>query len=346
MKLQTPRSVLVVGGAGYIGSHMVLALRDAGHRVTVLDNLSRGFADAVGDAPLVRGDLCVPADLDRALAGERYDAVMHFAALAYVGESVHEPERYYANNVSGSLNLIAAMRRHGLDRLVFSSTCATYGEPTVLPIPETHPQRPINPYGRSKWMVEQMLVDQAQAHGLRSISLRYFNAAGADPRGRAGERHAPETHLIPLVLQEALRLQRGGDPAATALQVYGSDLPTPDGSCVRDYIHVDDLCQAHLRAAERLWSGQVQAAEFFNLANGAGFSVLEVIAACREVTGQPIGWQSLPRRAGDPAVLVGDATRAREVLGWRPRHGELRAVVRTAWNWMLANEAPLLQQAA
>ncbi len=332
-------SVLVVGGAGYIGSHMVLALRDAGHRVTVFDNLSRGFADAVGGVPLIRGDLANPADLDRALQGRHFDVVMHFAAYAYVGESVAEPELYYLNNVSGSLNLMAAMRRHGLKRLVFSSTCATYGEPEQLPIPESHPQRPINPYGRSKWMVEQMLIDQAAAFGLESVSLRYFNAAGADPSGRAGERHEPETHLIPLVLQEALRLRQGGDVAGTQLKVFGSDLPTPDGSCVRDYIHVDDLAQAHLRAAERLLRGEVLGAEFYNLANGAGFSVLQVIQACSEVTGQPIGWQTLPRRAGDPAVLVGDATRARQVLGWAPRHGELREVVQTAWAWMLAREA-------
>lgn len=332
-------SVLVVGGAGYIGSHMVLALRDAGHRVTVFDNLSRGFADAVGGVPLLRGDLASPADLDRALHGRHFDVVMHFAAYAYVGESVVEPELYYLNNVSGSLNLMAAMRRHGLKRLVFSSTCATYGEPEHLPIAENHPQRPVNPYGRSKWMVEQMLVDQAAAFGLNSVSLRYFNAAGADPLGRAGERHEPETHLIPLVLQEAQRRRAGGDAAGTQLKVFGGDLPTADGSCVRDYIHVDDLAQAHLRAAERLLRGAVQGAEFYNLANGAGFSVLEVIQACQEVTGQPVTWQTLPRRPGDPAVLVGDATLARQVLGWRPRHANLTDIVRTAWDWMQMREA-------
>ncbi len=239
MKKSAPRSVLVVGGAGYIGSHMVLALRDAGHRVTVFDNLCRGFEAAVpDDVPLFRGDLAVPADIHRAFEGSAFDMVMHFAAYAYVGESVSEPELYYANNVGGTLNLMAAMRRAGQQHLVFSSTCATYGEPTLLPIPESHTQRPINPYGRSKWMVEQMLIDQAHAHGLRSVSLRYFNAAGADPLGRAGERHDPETHLIPLVLQEALRLRRGGAAADTTLKVFGSDLPTADGSCVRDYIHV------------------------------------------------------------------------------------------------------------
>ena len=332
-------SALVLGGAGYIGSHMVHALRDAGHAVTVFDNLSRGFAEAVPDGvPLVRGDLGVPGDLDRALRAGPFDVVMHFAAYAYVGESVHEPELYYQNNFCGSLNLVAAMRRHGLQSLVFSSTCATYGEPDRLPIPETHPQRPINPYGRSKWMVEQMLADQALAHGLRSISLRYFNAAGADRNGRAGECHDPETHLIPLVLQEALRLQLGGDPEATALKVFGTDLPTSDGSCVRDYIHVEDLCQAHLRAAERLAVGQATGAEFYNLANGAGFSVLEVIQSCTRVTGQAIRWQRLPRRAGDPAVLVGNATLAREVLGWTPSIQRLDDIVATAWRWMLAQQ--------
>lgn len=326
--------ILVIGGAGYIGSHMVLALQDAGHKVLVFDNLSRGHADAVGSAPLVVGDLCSPADLDVCFAAHRIDLVMHFAALAYVGESVIEPELYYQNNVVGALNLLAAMRRHNVNRLVFSSTCATYGEPETLPIGETHPQHPINPYGRSKLMVEQALSDYALAYGFQSVGLRYFNAAGCDPLGRAGERHDPETHLIPLVLAEAMRLQRGGDPQATALRVFGGDFATADGSCVRDYIHVADLCQAHLLAAQRLFADKVQGAEFFNLANGAGFSVLEVIEACREVTGQPIAYRLEPRRAGDPALLIGDARRASEVLGWKPRLTDLREIIRTAWAWM------------
>ncbi|MFM1884957.1 MAG: hypothetical protein RL026_114 [Pseudomonadota bacterium] len=323
--------VMVIGGAGYIGSHMVLALRDAGHEVVVFDNLSRGYADAVVDAPLVRGDLRQPADLDRALAGQGFDVVMHFAAFAYVGESVTDPERYYDNNLVGTLNLLAALRRHGPMRLVFSSTCATYGEPRQLPIPEGHPQAPINPYGRTKLMMEQVFADYAPAYGLQAVSLRYFNAAGCDPKGRARERHEPETHLIPLVLAEAARLRAGGDPAATPLAVFGDDFPTRDGSCIRDYIHVADLADAHLRAAQRLVDGEVQGAEAYNLANGQGFTVLEVIAACREVTGQPIGYRRGPRRAGDPAELVGDASRAAAVLGWRPRHTDLKQIIASAW---------------
>ena len=328
------KTVLVIGGAGYIGSHMVLALQGAGYSPVVFDNLSRGFADAVGSTPLVRGDLRSPTDLDACFAAHRFDLVMHFAALAYVGESVTEPELYYQNNVVGALNLLTAMRRHGVMRLVFSSTCATYGEPDHVPIDEMHPQRPINPYGRTKLMIEQALVDYAVAYGLQSVSLRYFNAAGCDPQCRAGERHNPETHLIPLVLTEALRMQGGGDPRDSRLQVFGTDFPTKDGSCIRDYIHVRDLCAAHLRAAERLLANEALGAEFYNLANGAGFSVLEVIAACREVTGQAIEYHSLPRRAGDPAVLVGDARRAAAVLGWRAEIAELQEVIRTAWQWM------------
>ena len=326
-----PPPILVVGGCGYIGSHMVLALQDAGYPVAVLDNLSRGFADAVGDAPLFVGDIRSAADLDSCFA--RFDAslVMHFAALAYVGESVTEPELYYQNNVAGTASLLAAMRRHGRTRLVFSSTCATYGEPRQLPIPETHSQWPINPYGRSKLMVEQILADYGAAYGFQSVSLRYFNAAGCDPLGRAGERHAPETHLIPVVLDEALRVMRGGAAADSRLTVFGSDFPTPDGSCVRDYIHVADLCHAHLLAARRLLAGAVHGAEFYNLANGVGFSVLDVIATCRAVTGQPIHFTLAPRRPGDPATLVGDAARAGVALGWRPAHPDLRAIIETAW---------------
>lgn len=326
--------ILVVGGAGYIGSHMLLALTDAGFRVDVFDNLSRGHADAVGTVPLVVGDLSSESDLDRAFEGGRYGLVMHFAALAYVGESVVVPEHYYRNNVTGTLNLLAAMRRHQVQRLVFSSTCATYGEPDYVPIDEQHPQRPINPYGRTKLMIEQALQDYATAYGLQSISLRYFNAAGADPVGRAGERHEPETHLIPLVLAEAMRVRHGGDPAETALRVFGTDFDTVDGSCVRDYIHVSDLSSAHLAAARRLLSDQVRGADVFNLANGNGFSVLQVIEVCRQITGQPIQFRAEPRRAGDPAVLVGNASRATEVLGWTPELAELGTIIGSAWSWM------------
>ncbi len=327
-------SMLVLGGAGYIGSHMLLALQDAGYRVIAFDNLSRGFADAVGSAPLDIGDLRSSSDLDACFSAHRIDLVMHFAALAYVGESVKDPEHYYQNNVVGTLNLLEAMRRHGVSRLVFSSTCATYGEPQQIPITERHPQRPINPYGRTKWMIEEVLRDYALAYGMQSVSLRYFNAAGCDLQGRAGERHHPETHLIPLVLTEAMRLQAGGKPSDTDLSVFGTDFPSIDGSCVRDYIHVTDLCQAHLRAAERLLTKQTQGAEFYNLANGQGFSVLQVIDACRKVTGQPIQYRAEDRRAGDPAVLVGDAGLAKGVLGWHPQHSGLEDIIGTAWAYM------------
>jgi UDP-glucose 4-epimerase len=328
------KTVLVVGGAGYIGSHMVLALKDAGLVPLVFDNLSRGHADAAGNATLVVGDLRSPADLDACFAAHRVDIVMHFAALAYVGESVTEPDLYYQNNVVGALNLLSAMRRHGQRRIVFSSSCATYGEPEHVPIAETHPQHPINPYGRTKLMIEQALADYAAADSLQSVSLRYFNAAGCDPDGRAGERHVPETHLIPLVLAEAMRTKNGGKPADTALRVFGSDFPTPDGSCVRDYIHVSDLCRAHLLASERLLAGEVEGAEAYNLANGVGFSVLEVIDACRKVTSQPIEYRLKPRRVGDPASLVGDGRKASEILEWKPNYTELDAIIRSVWEWM------------
>ena len=354
-----PIKTLVVGGGGYIGSHMLLALQDAGQDpkdILVFDNLSRGHADACGAVPLFKGDLRSPNDLQQCFLSFQPDVVMHFGALAYVGESVQEPLLYYQNNVVGSLNLLATMRDHGVNKLVFSSTCATYGEPHEVPIPETHPQQPINPYGRTKLMIEQALKDYAPAYGLHSISLRYFNAAGADPQGRARERHDPETHLIPLVLQEAARLQAGGNPADTRLEVFGTDFNTPDGSCVRDYIHVEDLCQAHLRAAARLvrtaipttpaspaqpqpLTGQQTTnlstqpntqAEFFNLANGNGYSVLEVIDTCRRITGQPIEAKHSPRRAGDPACLVGQAGLAADHLGWTPRHN-LEKIIEDSW---------------
>ena len=327
-------SVLVVGGAGYIGSHMCHMLIDAGHKVTVLDNLSRGHRDAVGAADFVQGDIRSAHDLDACFSRRPFDLVMHFAALAYVGESVAEPARYYDTNVGGSLRLLEAMRGAGVLRIVFSSTCATYGEPRELPISESHPQQPVNPYGRSKLMVEQVLADYASAYGLQSVSLRYFNAAGCDPAGRIGERHEPETHLVPLVLEQALRVQHGSAPGDTRLQVMGSDFPTPDGTCVRDYIHVSDLCRAHLLAAQRLGAGRVSGAEAYNLGNGRGYSVLEVIAAARRVTGVDIRHHVVARRAGDPSALVGSAARAAEVLGWQPQICAIDDIVATAWRWM------------
>jgi len=327
------QNVLVVGGAGYIGSHMVCTLQDAGHTPIIFDNLSRGHADAVGNASLFVGDLRSQEDLDNCFKKHPISLVMHFAALAYVGESVLQPELYYQNNVVGALNLLSAMRRHDVKHLVFSSTCATYGEPEELPLRETNKQSPINPYGRTKLMIEQALTDYGLAYGLQSVALRYFNAAGADPSGRVGERHSPETHLIPLVLAEALRLKNGGDPEQTMLAVFGNDFATPDGSCIRDYIHVSDLCQAHLNAAERLWQGKVSGMEAYNLANGLGFSVLEVIQACREITGQAIQYKLEPRRAGDPSSLIGSASKATEVLGWLPKITNHQEIIQTAWKW-------------
>jgi UDP-glucose-4-epimerase GalE len=330
-------NVLVLGGAGYIGSHMLLALRRVGWRVTVFDNLSRGFADAVGGVSLVVGDLRSRSDIENCLGAQKFDLIYHFAALAYVGESVHQPSLYYQNNVVGTIHLLDAMIKQGVNRIVFSSTCATYGEPTQIPIPETHPQNPINPYGRTKMVIERTLEDYAAAYQVRGIVLRYFNAAGCDTEGRAGERHDPETHLVPLVLAEAARLKGGGDPDETSLSVFGTDLPTQDGSCIRDYIHVTDLCDAHLLAGQRLLDGGSRGVEFFNLANGAGFSVLEVIDMCRQVTGQPIKYRAMDRRAGDPVTLVGDATLAGVTLGWNPRVSSLRTIVETAWRWMERN---------
>lgn len=329
-------SILVVGGAGYIGSHMCHALLDAGYMVTVFDNLSRGHQDAVAGVDLLVGDIRSDFDLKACFARRRYDVVMHFAAMAYVGESVTAPALYYSNNVAGTLSLLDAMREANTSRLVFSSTCATYGDPLELPITEEHPQLPVNPYGRTKLMIEQVLADYAQAYALESISLRYFNAAGCDTKGRVGERHDPETHLIPLVLEQAMRVRGGTDPDDTKLRVLGGDFPTLDGTCVRDYIHVDDLCRAHLLAAERLLDGQVAGAEAYNLGNGRGFSVLEVIQAATRVTGADIRYRMAPRRPGDPACLVGCASKARNVLGWEPRIGELDAIVASAWRWMLS----------
>ncbi|MBK8725000.1 MAG: UDP-glucose 4-epimerase GalE [Holophagaceae bacterium] len=336
----TAHSVLVVGGAGYIGSHMCRRLLDAGHRVTVFDNLSRGHADAVEGCELVRGDIRSAGDLRACLEGRSFDLTMHFAALAYVGESVLKPAEYYDTNVRGSLMLLEALREASVGRLVFSSTCATYGEVQERPITEAHPQHPVNPYGRSKWMVEQVLRDYAATYGFSSVSLRYFNAAGCDPQGRLGERHDPETHLIPLVLREAQRVAAGGDPEATGLSLFGTDLETPDGTCVRDYTHVSDLCEAHLLAAERLLAGTSMGFEAYNLGSGAGCSVLQVIEACRRVTGIDIRYRTAPRRAGDPLWLVGSSDRAREVLGWRPAFTAIDGIVGTAWRWMQAQEAP------
>jgi UDP-glucose 4-epimerase len=316
--------VLVCGGAGYIGSHMAQWLATRGIGVTVLDNLSTGHREAVRWGELIEADLLDPASLERAFAGRRFDAVMHFCARSLVGESMTQPYAYYANNVAGTLNLLEAMRRHEVDRLVFSSTAAVFGQPESERIDEDHPKAPINPYGASKLMVERILADAAAAYGLRSVALRYFNAAGASVDASIGESHEPETHLIPNVLRAAL----GAGPG---LKVFGDDYPTPDGTCVRDYVHVDDLAQAHQLALD--YMDAHEGAHVFNLGNGQGFSVREVIAAASDATGREVPYTVAPRRPGDPAVLVASSDKARAELGWAPAYTELAPIIASAWRW-------------
>lgn len=335
------QTILVTGGAGYIGSHMVRRLRQGGHDVVVFDNLSRGNADAVPAGMLSVGDLADRDALDKVLSTHAIDAVMHFAALAYVGESVEQPALYYRNNVGGTQNLVDAMRDHDVNRLVFSSTCATYGVPASLPITEETPQDPINPYGRSKLMIEHLLGDYATAYDFRSISLRYFNASGCAADGSLGERHDPETHLLPLVLFEAMRVAAGGDPKDSNLHVFGDDLDTRDGTCVRDYIHVEDLCSAHLAALSRLTDEPAAGAERFNLGVNRGYTVLEVIDACRRITGVDIGYTLSPGRAGDPPELVADASLAMNTLGWQPEHADIDHAIQHAWDWFQAHPPTL-----
>lgn len=315
---------LVVGGAGYIGSHMVKHLAKAGHRVTVFDNLSTGFADAVIGGTLIEGDLADGDHVARVLRDGNVDAVFHFASSIQVGESALHPARYYRNNVVNTLNLLDAMIATGTRNLVFSSTAAVYGEPDEIPIPESHRRAPINPYGRTKSMVEDILADYHAAYGLNSFALRYFNAAGADPEGALGERHEPETHLIPLVLQTV-----SGRRASIA--VFGRDYDTPDGTCIRDYIHVADLAAAHEQALHKLIrDGGCHAA---NLGTGQGYSVAEVIDAVARMTGCAVPVEEKPRRAGDPARLIADPQRAHDLLGWAPRRSALDMIIADAWAW-------------
>ncbi|WP_332824065.1 UDP-glucose 4-epimerase GalE [Ramlibacter sp.] len=318
-------SVIVAGGAGYIGSHMVRMLAESGYHPVVVDNMATGHADSVvSGATLEAGDIG-DAGFMRGLL-ERYQpqCVMHFAAASLVGESMTAPSKYWRNNLVQTLNLLDTMVACGVKQFIFSSTAAVYGNPVEVPITEQHPQQPINPYGNSKLAVEKALADYSQAYGLRSITLRYFNAAGAHPDGTLGERHEPETHLIPLVLQVASGRRE-------FISRFGSKFPTPDGSCVRDYIHVQDLCTAHLLALKKLGDGA--ATTVYNLGNGNGHSVNEVIEAAREVTGHPIPLRDDPPRAGDPPVLVADAKRARAELGWVPQYPDIETIIAHAWQW-------------
>ena len=315
--------VLVVGGAGYIGSHMVRLLGRAGHEVVVLDNLSTGFAEAVTCGELVVGEMRDRKLVQQVLGDHSVDAVMHFAACALVGESVVEPAKYYQNNVVATLELLEAMRFCDVKRLVFSSTCATYGVPETIPITEEEPQQPVNPYGFSKFAIERALDDYAAAYDFGFAALRYFNAAGASPEGDIGEDHDPETHLIPIVLQVAQGIRE-------RISVFGDDWPTADGTCVRDYIHVDDLGAAHLAALERLQPG---AGLKVNLGTGVGFSVRQIIETCREVTGCDIQEVVGPRRPGDPPELVADASLAGKLLGWEPQYQSPKPIIETAWKW-------------
>lgn len=316
--------ILVTGGAGFIGSHMVKRLRLANEDVLVLDNLERGHAAALLGASFVQADLRDPEAVKDVFRDHDIEAVLHFAAYIEVGESVQDPAKFYQNNVLGSWNLLEAVREAGVDKLVFSSTAAVYGEPTEVPIPESHAKNPTNPYGDTKLAVERMLDAYGSAYGLRSVCLRYFNAAGCDPDGELGEAHDPETHLVPRVLLNVL--------GRATFQVFGDDYATADGTCVRDYVHVNDLADAHLLALGRLRAGASSSA--YNLGNGNGFSVKQVVQAVRDVTGSVLEPEIAPRRAGDPAVLVASSERARSELGWRPKFTDLTTMVQHAWEWL------------
>jgi UDP-glucose-4-epimerase GalE len=319
-----PSPVLVTGGAGYIGSHVCKALRQRGFEPAAFDNLSTGHAELVKWGPLLEGDIRDPGAVSRAIDAVKPVAVIHFAGSAYVGESVFDPAKYYGNNVAGTLVLLEAMTQAGVGRIVFSSTCATYGTPDGMTIAESAPQNPINPYGRSKLMVERMLDDFETAHALKSVCLRYFNACGADPEGETGELHEPEPHLIPRAILAAL-----GE--ISDFRIFGSDYATPDGSPVRDYIHVSDLATAHVDALIHLLNGA--ASVKVNLGTGRGYSVKEIVAAVARVTGRPVPHETAARRPGDPAFLVADCTKAKELFGFEPSHSDLETIIATAWRW-------------
>ncbi|MGI6609577.1 MAG: UDP-glucose 4-epimerase GalE [Limnochordia bacterium] len=321
--------ILVTGGAGYVGSHVVRDLMAAGHEPVVLDNLSKGHLEAVPPGvSLVKADLADKETLSEVFRRYQPQAVMHFAGSSLVGESMREPELYFRNNLSNGLQLLACMVQHDVDKMVFSSSAAVYGEPETVPITEEHPKRPTNPYGESKLFFEAMLARFEKAYGLRSICLRYFNAAGAHPSGEIGEDHTPETHLIPIILQTALGKRE-------ELAIFGTDYPTDDGTCVRDYVHVCDLSAAHLLALQALATGAPSNA--FNLGNGQGFSVREILSVAETVVGRPIATRIAERRPGDPAILVASAEKAQQELGWRPSRADIRDIVESAWSWHMGH---------
>ena len=324
------KTILVTGGAGYIGSHACKALAAAGYTPVTYDNLIYGHDWAAKWGPLEKGDILDPVRLSAVMTKYRPFAVMHFAAFAYVGESVIELAKYYRNNVTGTLTLLEAMRAHDIHRIVFSSSCATYGVPDAVPIPEETPQKPVSPYGASKLMAERIIADFGAAYGMATVALRYFNAAGSDPEGEIGEDHDPETHLVPLVLDAAI----GARPNVTIL---GNDYDTPDGTCVRDYIHVSDIAAAHVLALQLLEKGKLRQA--YNLGTGVGVSVLQVIEAVRRVTSRNVPVVVGPRRAGDPAILLAEAVRAHQDLGWRPQFSSIDKMIETAWFWRLTRQA-------
>lgn len=323
-KINSKMNILVVGGAGYIGSHMCKCLAQAGYHPIVLDNLVYGHREAVQWGPLIEGSIDDADLLKHLFKTHDISAVMHFAAFTYVGESVQNPAIYYQNNVAATLTLLQSMVEGNITKFIFSSSCATYGESVKIPITEDHPLNPISPYGRTKLMVEEIMRDFEHAYGLSSTALRYFNAAGADPEGQLGEDHDPETHLIPLVLETALGQRRD-------IKIFGNDYETEDGTCVRDYIHIVDLASAHLLALEKLLNGDP--GDSFNLGNGNGYSVKEVIDKARKISGKPIPVEIIARREGDPAILVGSSQKAMNELGWQPQYAELETIIEHAWNW-------------
>jgi len=318
------KNILVLGGAGYIGSHMCKYLANNGYNPIVLDNLICGHRQAVKWGSFIEGSIGDSNLLRHVFSEHQFVAVMHFAAFCYVGESVTDPNKYYRNNVSDTLNLLKVMVEKNVNNFIFSSSCATYGEPVEIPISEQHPQNPISPYGRTKLMVEQILDDFKEAYGLESVCLRYFNAAGADPDAEIGEDHKPETHLIPLVLQTALGQRE-------RIEIFGDDCPTKDGTCIRDYIHINDLAQAHFLALEKLLNGQ--SGGKYNIGNGQGYSIKEVINVARDITGKSISSRIIGKRQGDPAILIGSSEKATNDLGWNPQFPDLHTIIKTAWEW-------------